>query len=360
MRAASLELIQHVLSIPTMSFHEEGIATFVKWYSYALGLHLKEDRFGNLLVYNGSEPQGVVFSAHMDHPGFEVVSSRGRSTVVAQWGKVDPALCTGAKVVMYAASGAVRARMGTMIARRKREGRPLFRLISRHRFARGDFGHFDLPSFRLSKGRIFTRAADNLMSVAAILELFTRLCGSRIRATALFTRGEEAGFLGAFGAMETGIIPRKLPLIVLECSSAKHAKVGVGDGPVIRVGDWQSSYDPTIDCWIHEVADDLANEMRGAFRYQRELLPGGRCEACIYIAEGYRTGGIALPLGNYHNQGSRGPAAEYISINDYEWMVQLMGAVARARTPSKDYLRTQVEPIRRHYRGLKKKLLNSR
>jgi putative aminopeptidase FrvX len=235
MKAANLDLIQHVLSVPTMSFHEEGVATFVKWYSYALGLHLKEDKFGNLLVYNGSEPQGVMFNAHMDHPGFEVISSRSKNTLVAQWGKVDPRVCTGAKVIMYAGSGAVRARVGKRIAGRMNEGRPLFRLISQHRFAKGDFGHFDLPGFRMSRGRIFTRAADNLMSVAAILDLFTRLNASRLRVTGLFTRGEEAGFLGAFGAMETGIIPKRLPLIVLECSSARHAKVAIGDGPVIRV-----------------------------------------------------------------------------------------------------------------------------
>lgn len=362
MKAASLGLVRRVLSVPTMSFHEEGIATFVKWYSYALGLHVKEDRFGNLLVFNGSKPQGVVFNAHMDHPGFEVVSvlSGGKNTLVAQWGKVDSALCCGAKVVMYSASGAVRARVDGKVAGQMHEGRPLFKLLSRHRFARGDFGHFDLPGFRLSKGRIFTRAADNLMSVAAILELFTRLHGSRVPATGLFTRGEEAGFLGAFGAMETGLIPKRLPLIVLECSSAKHGNVAIGDGPVIRVGDWQSSYDPAIDCWIHEVADDLAGDMKGAFRYQRKLLPGGRCEACVYIAQGYRTGGIALPLGNYHNQGPRGAAAEYISVNDYEWMVKLMGALVRAKPPSKHYLRTRVEPIRKHYRGLRRKLIESK
>ena len=205
--------------------------------------------------------------------------------------------------------------------------------------------------------RIETRAADNLMSVAAILDMFTRLGNKAKGVCGLFTRGEEAGFLGAFGAMETGLIPKEAPLIVLECSSARHAKVGIGDGPVIRVGDWQSSYDPAIDRWMSDTAEAVLKKTGDGFSFQRELLPGGRCEACVYIAEGYRTGGIALPLGNYHNQGPRGAAVEYVRTKDYENMVTLMTALVRTKTPGRTFLRDQVKPIRKNFNKLKKKLV---
>lgn len=353
-----MTLIQQLLAIPTMSFHEEGIAAFVHWYALGIGLSVRRDRFGNVLVYHGARPSGVIFNAHMDHPGFEVVSSHRRAARVALWGKVDPRICQGARAVIHTATGSHRVRIGKRLQSYTAEGRPIFEVSSKHTFEQGDFGHFDLPAINMRGNLVYTRAADNLMSVAAILDFFTRLIETRFNAVGLFTRGEEAGFLGAFGAMDGAFIPKHMPLIVLECSSASHACVDIGAGPVIRVGDWQSSYDPTIDCWIRETADTLAKKKSG-FAYQRQLLPGGRCEACVYTAAGYRTGGIALPLGNYHNQGKRGPAPEFVSIADYERMVLLMMELARAPIPGKNYMMKSVEPIRKNYRRLQRKLIAS-
>lgn len=361
MNKDALYLVEQVLSIPTMSFHEEGVATFVKWYSLALGLSVSEDKFGNILVRNGKKSSGITFTAHMDHPGFEVISSKGTSSEVALWGKVDPKVFSNSKVIVYTKSGTHRAKVGRQVSQKKYEGRPVFKMKTKFEVSKGDFGHFDLPSMRILNGRIYTRAADNLMSVAAILEMFTELMASKSKAkvTALFTRGEEAGFLGAFVAMDSKLISKKYPLIVLECSSASHAKVKIGSGPVIRVGDWQSSYDPTIDRWIHDIAEREHKKSNGKRLFQRELLPGGRCEACVYIAEGYKTSGIALPLGNYHNQGSRGPAAEYVSVSDYGNMVKLMLSLVTAKLPGDNYLKKQIAPIRKHYMGLRKKLKSS-
>lgn len=356
MTKPNLELVRSITNIPTMSFREDGVATFVKFYAMALGLKTKVDKFGNLLVWLGSKPGGVTFTAHMDHPGFEIVGGKEGSATIALWGKVDPKICEGAKAIFYTAEGPVRARIGKLEKRKKYLNRSLFSVKAKAKFAKGDFGHFDLPAFRLKGDRIETRAADNLMGVSAILDMFTRLGKKAKGVCGLFTRGEEAGFLGAFGAMDTGLIPAEAPLIVLECSSAKHAKVGIGDGPVIRVGDWQSSYDPAIDRWIHDNAAAVLKKSGKSFKFQRELLPGGRCEACVYIAYGYRTGGIALPLGNYHNQGPRGPAAEYVSHKDYENMVQLMMGLAKDKAPKKTFLRDQVKPIRKNFDKLKKKL----
>jgi endoglucanase len=356
----TINLVQQVLSIPTMSFHEEGVATFVKWYALGIGLGIREDSYGNLLVYNGDKPKGPIFTAHMDHPGFEVVSTNGRKAHVILWGKVEPKLFSGANVVVYSKSGAQKSKVGSVVRGKKIEGRPLFNMTTKEPLTKGDFGHFDLPAVRMQGGKIYTRAADNLMGVAAILDMFTRIKRSKAKAIGLFTRGEEVGFLGAFGAIESGLIPKGTPMVVLECSSARHAKVEIGDGPVIRVGDWQSSYDPGIDRWIHDAALVLTKKDKKEFQFQRELLTGGRCEACVYVAEGYRTGGIALPLGNYHNQGPKGPAPEYVAVKDYENMVKLMGELAKSNLPQKNFLSKRVEPIRKNYKKLKPRLVKSR
>lgn len=318
----------------------------------------------------------------MDHPGFEVIAStrpprlraagsrggqEGKKATVALWGKVAPTTFAGSKVIVYTAEGAFKGKIDKKILPFKHLERSCFTLTTDANVAKGDFGHYDLPAIRLQNGRIVTRAADNLVSVAAILDLMTRLVSSRakVNVAGLFTRGEEAGFLGAFAAMEGRFIPLRDPLIVLECSSAAGGNVAFGGGPAIRAGDLQSTYDPAVEVWMADVAARLQKpEARSQrpekpFRFQRALLQGGRCEACVYVAEGYRTGGIAMPLGNYHNQGPRGYAAEFVSQADYDNFLRLITALAHHPMPP-ETLRSKVAPIWKHYRGLKKKFCASR
>ena len=293
MDKTSKVIVSSVLSLPTMSFHETAVTTFVRWYAAGLGLRVVSDRAGNLLVKYRGGRGGVTFSAHMDHPGFEVISSQGTRATVALWGKVDPKVFSGSKAIAYTAQGAVKGRIGKPLSK-KHLGRVCFPLKAKAKVAKGDFGHYDIPAVRFRGDRIFARAADNLMGVSAILDLMTRLVKrrARVNVSGLFTRGEEAGFLGAFAAMESKLIPQRHPLIVLECSSAPGGKVDIGGGPVIRTGDLQNTYDPVVDVWLQDVATGLRVNQK-KFSYQRALLQGGGCEACVYSAQGYRTGALA-------------------------------------------------------------------
>lgn len=355
MEKTSKVLLKAVLSLPTMSFHETAIATFVRWYAMGLGLKVREDSVGNLLVEYRGGKGGVTFAAHMDHPGFEVISSHRSQATVVLWGKVKPETFAGSKVITYTKSGPVKGVISRKILDTKHLGRFCFTLNARDAVAPGDFGHYDLPAFQINGDRIITRAADNLISVVAILELMTNLVATKpiVNVSGLFTRAEEAGFLGAFAAMESRFIPKNDPLIVLECSSAAGGGVDIGEGPVVRAGDLQSTYDPAVDVWLSDIAASLLPSH--GFRYQRALLQGGRCEACVYVAQGYHTGGIALPLGNYHNQGPRGAAAEYVSVKDYENLITLLTKVALAPMPA-NLLRTKVKALWKNYHELKSKL----
>lgn len=354
----SRTLLESVLALPTMSFHETAVATFVKWYAAGLALEVKEDKAGNILVrYRGAgaSKRAITFAAHLDHPGFEVVSASSRKAVLAQWGKVDLKVVSGARVRVHTEEGVVHGRLGKKPLARKHDGRATFAATLEAPVKAGDFGTFDLPAVYFEDGQIYALAADNLMSVSAILDLMTRFVKgkAKVNVTGLFTRGEEAGFLGAFAAMEHKLIPCDDPLIVLECSSAKGGNVGIGNGPVVRVGDLASTYDPAVEVWISEVARRVSE--KNDFEFQRALLSGGRCEACVYIAAGYACGGIALPLGNYHNQGARGPAAEYVSQSDYAHLLTLMAALAH-HPYDQNIMAERVRPIREHYQGLAKKL----
>ncbi|MFH1830436.1 MAG: M28 family peptidase [Pseudomonadota bacterium] len=362
MDGLSRTMLESVLSLPTMSFHETAVSTFIRWYCAGLGLPVEEDGAGNLIVrYRGkARDDNIIFTAHMDHPGFEVISATGPQGVVALWGKVDAKVFGGSKVVVYTADGQVKGRIGKRPLSKKHLSRLTFSIKTNGTFRKGDFGTYDVPSVKFQSGMIRALACDNMVSVSVILDLMTRFAKGRakVNVAGLFTRGEEAGFLGAFAVMESKKISKQDPLIVLECSAAKGSAVDIGGGPVVRAGDLQSTYDPAIDVWISEVASGISLKDKN-FKSQRALLQGGRCEACVYVAEGYVTGGIAMPLGNYHNHGPRGYAAEYVSQEDYDNYLKLLAAIAH-KPMKRTAMKEKVAPIWRHYKTLKRKLIASK
>ena len=62
---------------------------------------------------------------------------------------------------------------------------------------------------------------------------------------------------------------------------------------------------------------------------QRQLMSGGVCEASAFALYGYRTTGIAFPLGNYHNGAAEDKIeAEYIHQDDFLGGIELIVAAS--------------------------------
>jgi endoglucanase len=117
-------------------------------------------------------------------------------------------------------------------------------------------------------------------------------------------------------------------VINLEASAA-GPQAPQGRGPVIRVGDRTSVFDPAVTAVLTSQAQELtASDKR--FRYQRALMAGGTCEATAFSALGLRAGSLCVPLGNYHNVDRRRGrlARETIDVDDWLGMLRLMLAVA--------------------------------
>ena len=72
-------------------------------------------------------------------------------------------------------------------------------------------------------------------------------------------------------------------------------------------------------------------------------MDGGSCEATALNLFGLRCAGVAVPLGNYHNQGDRGPAPEKIDLRDVENARRLLVACA-ARY--RDAMRPQADLVK--------------
>jgi hypothetical protein len=76
-------------------------------------------------------------------------------------------------------------------------------------------------------------------------------------------------------------------------------------------------------------------------KVQRQLMSGGMCEASAAVMLGYRATGLALPLGNYHNQGPESTLApETIRATDFLTGVALLQEAARL-LPELEWVRAE-------------------
>src|SRR5690606_22149112 len=75
MKTRAQNMLVELLSLPTSPFNEQFVADYIRrWAAGRPGLELSHDEFGNLrlrLRRGGNAGRPLVFSAHMDHPGFE-------------------------------------------------------------------------------------------------------------------------------------------------------------------------------------------------------------------------------------------------------------------------------------------------
>ncbi len=340
-----LQLAQKVMSLPTAPFCEDLVSRFVKDFAAQLPtLSLHEDSVGNLLlVHEGTATRRggphLVATAHMDHPGL-VFQERlsERDFLFFKKGGVPMRFAKEAKVAIYsthhspsqppvggritavidesaADSGSSPAESGFSVRVARSDGDTI---------QSGSFAMWNLVAFEKRKRRIRGRACDDLAGVACGLHYL--LCLSRanepVRAGLLLTRAEEIGFGGMAAAV--GDLDRENVYVNIECSNAAPAGAVPGDGPIIRVGDRLSIFDPEVTAGMSYVAASLDRD----FRFQRKLMDGGACEASMLMQAGFRTGALALPLENYHNNGKKGLRPERIHLDDALGLVKLLVAFA--------------------------------
>jgi endoglucanase len=355
----NVSLLCRLADLPTAPFLEHRVAEEIRRFvARRRALSARVDRFGNLFV--GYRPRRrvrlkappIVFAAHMDHPGFAALAMRDRHHVEAEWrGWVPARYFPGARVRFHtrgrwmtgrivdviragAAPDTIR-RAAASAATFGAEGPPDRIIVRvRGRVAPDSVGTWDLPDATIRGHRFRARMCDDVAGVAAVLAALDGACRRRISAPcfALFTRAEEVGFAGALAAVRGKLIPRKSLLVAVEASKAV-AGVIPGAGPVLRVGDRATVFDPAATGYVQVVAEELAG-VRKSFAFQRKLMDGGTCESTVYVHHGYRATGICLPLVNYHNIDERRGriAPESIDLRDYEWMIDWFVGLAEAPT----------------------------
>ena len=338
-------MLRELTAMPTAAGRESRVLAWIRaWARARRSVEVTRDEYGNLMLRRrGVEgPSPIVFAAHLDHPAFVVTGGDGKRVVAAFRGGVQEAYFVGSRVRGYwGASSAEPTAAGRIehyepgeIDGDGRRGDPTVRV----RFARdpglgpGDILTWDLGATAIRGDRVRAAACDDLAAVAAMLSAFDRLLKRRKSAKTpdvrlLCTRAEEVGFIGAMGACRSGLIPRGARIVALE-NSKSFAESPLGGGPIVRVGDRVSTFDPGLTYRVAEVARQIGEQDAG-FVWQRKLMAGGACEATAYQTLGYTATCVCLPLGNYHNMDeARGKIApEIISLRDYHGLVRLLVAL---------------------------------
>lgn len=331
-RERALAFARAFLEAPTAPYHEDFTSAVVRRFAAERpGLEITVDRHENLVVsWPGTKRKRasapLAFSAHLDHPGFRYAGKRRGVHTARLHGGVPARFLPGAALRFFTPAGTACATARVKNAAAHGETGVVAELTDvRGRIARGSFGVFDLSDGHVRGTRLYARVCDDLMGAAAILVLLDECARSNAarRVSGVFTRAEETGFVGCIGLLQERILPSETIIVGLECSP-RRATARVGHGPVIRVGDRMSVFDPAVTTELLEAAKRVAERVSG-FRWQRALMDGGSCESTAYQAFGLRAGAMCLALGNYHNCGpAETIAPEYVDWRDFEGLVGIL------------------------------------
>ncbi|MFA9478996.1 M20/M25/M40 family metallo-hydrolase [Phycisphaerales bacterium AB-hyl4] len=329
--------LTELTSLPTAAGRESRVIAWIEAWAmrHAATVKLRRDRFGNLLLMRASGPRSdrpIIFAAHMDHPAFVVdAASDGRDASAEFRGGVHANYFKGTAVTLHRHDEPPRPGRVAILHQGDdaRDKRATIRFDEPTVVEPGDVITWAIAPAKVVGDRLHAPACDDLAGVAAAIAAFEQLLKQTSvgDVRVLLTRAEEVGFIGAMAACRSRIMPKRSRIVALE-NSKSFDDSPIADGPIVRVGDRTSTFDPDLTYRVGKLAEQLASDDK-QFKWQRKLMPGGTCEASAYQSLGYIATCVCLPLGNYHNMNERTGKidAEVISLADYHALVRLLIAV---------------------------------
>ena len=334
----ALDILRLLGGCPATSFHEGLVSRRIVAILDASKIDYRVDMYGNIIArVDGnleaeSESLPIAFVAHMDHPGFEVVRYEEELPIATSLGGVPLASITkGANAFYFDEKG----------NRFKCELEPIpgdqNELLVKSSVLPpvGAPIVFALDDFSISEDILRMRAMDDLAGCAAIIASLEELKNnpSASEVYGVFTRAEEVGLIGARLLSLEKTLPQNTFVVSVETSSIIPG-VTQGEGPVIRTGDASYTFNSEAE-QILIMGREAIKSSDSDFKCQRQLMSAGSCEASAFAVNGYRTTGIAFPLGNWHNATTTirdpngGVGDEYISVYDFIGGVRLIESSAR-------------------------------
>ena len=328
MRDQVASIAGRLMAQPAVAYQESRVAAVVREICDGNGLPHHTDKFGNIHIRtaagsgNHKSRRPICFVAHMDHPGFEVVSgNREKNALKVRFlgGVPDRYFVPGTPVTAW--PGNIKGTLGE-----KLPGRKIYRVHIPDGYAgKPELVVWDLRNFQKKGDRIHGRACDDLMGLSAMLAglIAHAQAGGSSSVQGLVTRAEEVGFQGALACASSGILPSDGLYISLE-TSKELPPVKMGKGVIIRTGDRLSQFDSQGVYFLTRVAEDLAGK-DSSFKFQKALMPGGACEATAFSHCGLTSAAMCIPLGNYHNCGPGDRISEeFVSLSDASGMADMV------------------------------------
>lgn len=355
-----LAVLKTILSQPTAPFREQFVFGAVEQILADSHVPYFYDPHGNMLV--GVENRTALrrilarkskiplrlMMAHTDHPGFHGIRWIEDDLLEIKWFGGSPikhlhnadvwlsdgdAFSTQGKLrkVQLAEHRYAIGKAEVKLAKSEYDKRPKASAL---------FGGFCFSrAFWRSGKLIYTRAADDLTGVFCVVETAKRVFADKTRRASppflgLLTRGEEVGFIGALAHFDLGWYRNAVrPLLCVSLEASRTLPgAEIGKGPVVRLGDRRTVFSAgPLQALTTLAAQHLPGE------HQRRIMDGGACEASATTMLGFPTIGLSIPLGNYHNeayQGGqearavRGPAPEFVHVDDIERLLRLCIAIA--------------------------------
>jgi endoglucanase len=322
------ELIQKLVETTGPSGHEAPIREVIREEIQPHADEVRVDALGNLIVTRGpGSPQGkkIMLAAHMDEIGLIAshIDERGfvRFTTL---GGVYREYCIG---------GRVRFLNGTrgVIGVERQEDRnrlagfeQMFIDVGADSRATcpvrvGDMAAFDRPFTDLGE-RLVSKAMDDRIGVAVLVETLRQLKESPHQALFVFSVQEEVGLRGATTAAY-GLDP-DLGIAIDVTASGDTPKglkmnVALGKGPAIKVRDSGMLADPRVVDWMVRAAEGAK------IPYQLEVLEAGTTDArAIQLTRaGVPAGCISIPCRYIH------APSEMVDFADVQNSVQLLLAL---------------------------------
>ncbi len=303
---AVIAMLERVASPATTPYHEWRALDAIRAELRGLDLAVETDRYGQLFVHlsRGSAKRSLVFVAHTDHPGFEVVEANGGRGLARFRGGIDPKYFGSPFDLIVHRDGVIDGHPAKGLNYVSDPVLPDWSagycdIRAERDLAVGDWAVLDLPAFERRGQELHLRSADDLAGCALIIAMLDALRTETrpFDVHAVFTRAEESGLFGARLIAEDQRIPKDAYVVSVEASNSRYAPAGAGI--VVRAGDYHNTFSNEAERYLRVAQERIAE--RGIVS-QRRLVPGGTCRAFVRL--GWVATGLALPNTGYHNAGA--------------------------------------------------------
>jgi len=338
MKSEELSTFLNISGIPTTSFYEYKISNFIQNELNQMGLEFTIDEWGNIEIFiEGTSQEELVFISHMDHPGFELTEkiSDSKYKAIPLGGLPKNCENLSTPIIVFDNEKIVKGKIlkssdSSIVEDYRWLTKKEVIIEVNESIDLPAPAVFDLPEPKISGNQVITPVADDLAGCSIILETFKKLKNVKTKYSmrAIFTRAEEVGLVGARVIADSKRIKNDSIIVSIETSSELPGAVS-GLGPIIRAGDRISTFNNDGEIILLSAIQKIQETDKG-FKFQRQLMNLGGCEASAFLPFGYRVTGITLPLINWHNSTPDGNVEpERINILDYENAIKIMTNIGK-------------------------------